>query len=188
VYLPLRQSPSRGMALIVRSPRPADLATAVRAAVREADAELPVFQLRTFDEALKDELSSSRILAAMFAAFGVLALILASTGLYGVISYTVGQRTQEIGVRMALGALPRDIRRLVASQGLRLLAIGGVIGLAGAFLLSQTMRSVLYGVTASDPVTYAGVLGTVAASAVVAMWVPMRRATRLDPVRSLRAE
>ena len=188
IYLPLTQKPSRAMALVVRAPRPADLASAVRAGVRETDAEVPVFQLRTFDEAIKDELSSSVILAWMFAAFAVLALILASTGLYGVISYTVGQRTQEIGVRMALGALPRDIRRLVITQGARLLAIGGAIGLAGAFLVSQTMRSVLYGVTTSDPATYAGVVAAVLASAAFAMWVPMRRATRLDPVRSLRAE
>jgi putative ABC transport system permease protein len=188
VFVPLRQRPSRAMALVIRSQRPADLAPAVRAAVRETDAELPVFQLRTFDEGIDDEMSSNRILAAMFTGFALLALVLASTGLYGVIAYTVGQRTQEIGVRMALGALPGDIRRLVAWQGLRLLAIGGAIGLAGAFLLSQTMRSFLFGVTTSDPVTYAGVIVSLAASAALAMWVPMRRATRLDPVRSLRAE
>jgi ABC-type lipoprotein release transport system permease subunit len=188
LYLPLTQRSSRAMALVIRSPRPADAASAVRAAVRETDAEVPVFQLRTFDEAIKDELSSSVIIAWMFAAFAVLALVLASTGLYGVISYTVGQRTHEIGVRMALGAVPGDIRRLVASQGLRLLALGGGIGLAGAFLVSQTMRSVLFGVTTSDPVTYGGVVAAVGASAVLAMWIPMRRATRLDPVRSLRAE
>jgi putative ABC transport system permease protein len=149
---------------------------------------MPVFQVRTFDEAIKDEQSSSVILAWMFAAFAMLALVLASTGLYGVISYTVGQRTQEIGVRMALGALPRDIRRLVVTQGARLIAIGGAIGLAGAVLVSQTMRSVLYGVTTLDPVTYAGVVAAILASAALAMWMPMRRATRLDPVRSLRAD
>jgi putative ABC transport system permease protein len=188
VYLPLTQKPSRAMALVVRAPRPADLAAAVRAGVREVDAEVPVFQLRTFDEAIKDELSSTVILAWMFAAFAVLALVLASTGLYGVISYTVGQRTQEIGVRMALGALPSDIRRLVITQGARLIAIGGVLGLAGAVLVSQTMRSVLFGVTTLDPVTYAGVVLSIVASAALATWVPMRRATHLDPVRSLRAE
>jgi ABC-type antimicrobial peptide transport system permease subunit len=89
---------------------------------------------------------------------------------------------------MALGAVPGDIRRLVVSHGLKLVAIGGAVGLAGAVLVSQTMRSVLYGVTASDPATYAGVVFAVVASAAVAMWVPTRRATRLDPVRSLRAE
>jgi putative ABC transport system permease protein len=89
---------------------------------------------------------------------------------------------------MALGAVPGDIRRLVVSHGMRLVAIGGVVGLAGAFLVSRTMRSVLYGVTASDPATYAGVVVTVLASAALAMWVPTRRATRLDPVRSLRAD
>jgi putative ABC transport system permease protein len=188
LYLPLTQRPARGMAIVVRGSRPADLAAAVRAGVRETDAEVPIFQLRTFDEAIKDELSSSRILASMFAAFALLALILASTGLYGVISYTVGQRTQEIGVRMALGALPGDIRRLVITQGARLIAIGGAIGLVGAILVSQTMRSVLYGVTTLDPVTYAGVVTAIVASAALAMWVPMRRATRLDPVRSLRAD
>jgi putative ABC transport system permease protein len=188
LYVPLLQRPSRTTALLVRTGRPADVASAVRGAVRETDSELPIFQLRTFDEALDDELSSSRILAGMFTAFGLLALVLASTGLYGVISYSVGQRTQEIGVRMALGAVPGDIRRLVVSHGLRLVAIGGAVGLGGAILVSQTMRSVLYGVTASDPATYAGVVLTVVASAAVAMWVPTRRATRLDPVRSLRAE
>jgi putative ABC transport system permease protein len=188
VYLPLTQKPERAMALVVRGQRPGDLAAAVRAGVRETDADVPVFQVRTFDEAIKDELSSSVILAWMFSAFAVVALVLASTGLYGVISYTVGQRTQEIGVRMALGALPADIRRLVISQGARLLAIGGGIGLAGAVLVSQTMRSVLYGVTTLDPVTYAGVVIAILASAALAMWVPMRRATRLDPVRSLRAD
>ncbi|HEY7474715.1 MAG TPA: ABC transporter permease [Vicinamibacterales bacterium] len=188
LYLPLTQKPSRAMALVLRAPRPADLAAAVRAGVRETDADMPVFQVRTFDEAIKDEQSSSVILAWMFAAFAMLALVLASTGLYGVISYTVGQRTQEIGVRMALGALPRDIRRLVVTQGARLIAIGGAIGLAGAVLVSQTMRSVLYGVTTLDPVTYAGVVAAILASAALAMWMPMRRATRLDPVRSLRAD
>jgi putative ABC transport system permease protein len=188
VYLPLTQKPSRAMALVVRAARPADLAAAVRASVREVDADVPVFQLRTFDEAIKDEQSSSVILAWMFAAFAVLALVLASTGLYGVISYTVGQRTQEIGVRMALGALPGDIRRLVVTQGARLIGIGGAIGLAGAVLVSQTMRSVLFGVTTLDPVTYAGVVMSIVASAALAIWVPMRRATRLDPVRSLRAD
>jgi predicted permease len=188
VYLPLTQETSRAMALIVRSARPIALAPAIRAAAHETDAELPIFQLRTFDEAIRDELSTSVILAWMFAAFSVLALILATTGLYGVISYTVGQRTQEIGVRLALGAVPGDIRRLVASQGLRLLAVGGALGLAGAFLVSQTMQSVLFGVTTSDPVTYGGAILAIAGSAVLAMWIPMRRATRLDPVKSLRAE
>jgi putative ABC transport system permease protein len=188
LYVPLLQRPSRTTALLVRAARPADVASALRGAVREADSDVPIFQLRTFDEALDDELSSSRILAGMFTAFGLLALVLASTGLYGVISYSVGQRTQEIGVRMALGAVPGDIRRLVVSHGLKLVAIGGAVGLAGAVLVSQTMRSVLYGVTASDPATYAGVVFAVVASAAVAMWVPTRRATRLDPVRSLRAE
>jgi predicted permease len=188
LYVPLLQRPSRTTALLVRAARPADVASAVRGAVREADSDVPIFQLRTFDEALNDELSSNNILAGMFSAFGFLALALASTGLYGVLSYTVGQRTQEIGVRMALGAVPGDIRRLVLTQGLRLVAVGGILGLVGAFLLSQTMRSFLYGVTASDPATYAGVVAAVAISSLLAMWMPTRRATRLDPVRSLRAE
>jgi predicted permease len=188
IFVPLAQRPSRAMALVVRSPRPVEVAGAVRAAVRAADADVPVFQVRTLEEALDDELSSSRIIAAMFAAFAVLALVLASTGIYGVISYAVGQRTQEIGVRMALGALPADIRRLVVGQGLRLVAIGAAIGLLGAFLVSRSMSRVLFGVTATDPRTYLGVVLAVMASAGLAMWTPMRRATRLDPVRSLRAE
>jgi putative ABC transport system permease protein len=188
IYVPAAQHPSRGMGLVVRSPHSGDLAPEVRAAIRQVDGDVPLFQMRTLEEAFDNELASSRIIAAMFAAFAVLALMLASTGLYAVIAYSVGQRTQEIGVRMALGALPGDIRRLIVAQGVRLVAIGVALGLGGAVVVSRSMRSILFGVEPSDPSTYGGVLFALALSAAVALWVPTRRAIRLDPARSLRSE
>lgn len=187
LYVPAAQRPSTDMGLIVRSPRAADLSAAIRAAVREADADTPVFQMRTMQKALADELASSRIITGMFVAFAVLALVLATTGLYAVIAYSVGQRTQEIAIRIALGALPGDIPRLVLTQGIRLVAIGGAIGLAGAFVVSRMVREIFYGVSPSDPLTYAGVVGAVLVSSVLAMWIPSRRASRINPVTSLRA-
>lgn len=120
--------------------------------------------------------------------FAAIALLLSALGIYGVMAYTTGQRRQEIGIRMALGAQSTDVLRLVVGQGMRLVAIGLGLGLLGAWLLSRALSSQLYGVTPQDPVTYltvAGLLGTVA---LTASWLPARRATRVDPMLSLRSE
>ena len=188
VYESIAQKPARAAAFVVRTPRPADAIPQLRAAVRETDGDVPLFQVRPMQIALDDEMSSNLVLSSLFIAFAALALVLATAGLYGVISFAVGQRTQEIGVRVALGAVPSDIRRLVFGQGMGVVAIGTVLGLAGAAALARTLSSILYGVTPFDPVTYAGVVCAVLVSALGAMWVPARRAIRLDPVRSLRAE
>jgi predicted permease len=188
VYESLLQKPARAAAFVVRTPRPADLIPQLRTAVRQTDGDVPLFQARPMQIALDDEMSSNLVLSSLFVAFAALALVLATAGLYGVISFVVGQRTQEIGVRVALGAVPSDIRRLVFGQGLSVVAIGTVLGLAGAAALARTLSSILYGVTPFDPLTYGGVVSAVFASALGAMWVPARRAMRLDPVRSLRAE
>jgi len=188
VYVSIAQKPPRASAFIVRTPRPGDVIPQLRAAVRETDSDVPLFQVRPMQIALDDEMSSNLVLSSLFVAFAALALVLATAGLYGVISFAVGQRTQEIGVRVALGAVPADIRRLVFGQGMGVVAIGTILGLAGAAALARTLSSILYGVTPFDPVTYAGVVGAVVVSALGAMWVPARRAIRLDPVRSLRAE
>jgi ABC-type antimicrobial peptide transport system permease subunit len=124
----------------------------------------------------------------MFGIFGAIALALAAIGVYGVLSYAVSQRTQEIGVRMALGADPRAVVRLVAAEGLRLTAAGMVAGTVAAAIVSRAMRGMLFGVSSADPITYATVLIIFAATAAAALIIPARRALRVDPLTALRAE
>jgi ABC-type antimicrobial peptide transport system permease subunit len=133
-------------------------------------------------------MSSNRILIGMFASFAVLALIMAAGGLYGVISYSVSQRVQEIGIRMALGAVPGDIRRLVAKETVLLVAIGAVLGLAGGAALAHTAASVLFNVSPADPATYTTVAVTLITIALLSAYIPVRRATRIDPLTALRTE
>jgi predicted permease len=188
IYDLAAQQPPRTASLVVRAARPSDLAGQLRAAVHDVDADVPVFDVRTLQTALDDEMSSNRVLMSMFVAFAMLALVLATAGVYAVISFLVGQRTQEIGVRVALGAVPSDIRRLIFGQGLGLVAIGSVIGVGGAAALARTLASALFGVTPFDPATYGSVIGVVLLAALGAMWAPAQRAISLDPVRSLKAE
>jgi putative ABC transport system permease protein len=172
----------------VRAPQTTALTSAVRGEVRAADADVAVYQMRTLDEAFNDDLSSSRILIGMFIAFAVLALILAAGGLYGVIAYSVSRRVQEIGIRMALGAIGADIRRLILRQTLVLVVIGLTIGLAGGALIARLSSSILFGVSAGDPVTYSTVTAVLAFVALAAAYVPVRRATRIDPIVALRVQ
>jgi putative ABC transport system permease protein len=188
LYLPARQKPVRAMALMVRASNPDSLTSALRAEVRAADPDVPVYQMRTMREAFDDELSSSRIMIGMFVSFGILALVLAASGLYGVIAYSVSRRVQEIGIRMALGAVAGDIRGLILRQTLTHLVIGTLIGLAGGAAIARAASSVLFGVSPSDPATYAGVVVVLAAVAALAAYVPIRRATRIDPLLALRAD
>jgi putative ABC transport system permease protein len=188
IYLPARQNPARGLVLMVRAPQTTALTSAVRGEVRAADADVAVYQMRTLDDAFNDDLSSSRILIGMFIAFAVLALILAAGGLYGVIAYSVSRRVQEIGIRMALGAIGADIRRLILRQTLVLMVIGLTIGLAGGALIARLSSSILFGVSAADPVTYSAVTAVLAFVALAAAYVPVRRATRIDPIVALRVQ
>jgi putative ABC transport system permease protein len=188
IYTPASQHPMRAAAVVLRAAWPEALAPALRAAIHDADADVPVFQLRTMAIALEDENSTANIMSALFISFAVLALLLASGGLYGVVSFAVGQRTQEMGVRIALGAVASDIRKLVFGEALSLVAIGGVLGLAAAALLAQMLSGVLFGVTPFDPLTYVSVAAVIVGSSIVAIWMPAQRAIRLDPVRTLRAE
>jgi putative ABC transport system permease protein len=187
-YLSSRQRPTRAMAIMVRSGNPGGLASSVRAEMRALDRDVAVQSLRTMEEAFDDELSSSRILTWMFMAFAVLALVLAGSGLYGVISYSVSQRVQEIGIRMALGAVPGDIRRMVVTQTLVLVLVGTVLGLAGGAALARAAASLLYEVTPSDPATYIAVAVMLVLVAGASALAPVRRATRIDPLLALRAE
>jgi putative ABC transport system permease protein len=176
----------RSFYLLIRAERPGALAQQVRTAIREVDGELPTYQLRTVAEAFDEEYSSNRLVSGLFAAFAILAILLASVGLYALMSYGVSQRTQEIAVRMALGASSRDVAAGVAGHSLKLAGIGAGVGLIGAFVLAQSVRSILYGVGPSDQSTYLGVLAVTAFSALMASWIPMRRAMAIDPAQGLR--
>jgi putative ABC transport system permease protein len=188
LYLHARQSPKRAMGVVVRADDADALLGPVRAEVRAIDVDVAVFRLWTAEEALNNELSSTRILIGMFVAFAVLALLLAAAGLYGVISYSVSQRVQEIGIRMALGAVPGDIRRLVARETVVLVAVGSILGLAAGAAIARAASSVLLAVSATDPATYAGVAVALISIALLAAYAPVRRATRIDPLAALRTE
>ena len=188
IYLPAGQVPTRTMAVVIRAADPEALMAAARQGVRAVDPDVAIHQLRTFREALDDELSSSRIITWMLASFAVLALVLAASGLYGVIAYSVSQRVQEIGIRMALGALTSDISRLIVRQTLTLVIVGCVLGLAGGALLARAAASLFYEVSPSDPSTYAAVVLVLCVVSTCAVYVPVRRATRVDPLRALKAD
>jgi len=167
---------------------PAALAPALRAAMREIDPSLPLFNIRTQEEQLGRMLASERLFAGLSAFFGLLALLLAAIGLYGLMSYTVVRRTGEIGLRMALGALPAAVLSMILRDSLRLVAIGAAVGLASAYGLTRLVESRLYGISAADPATYAGVVVLLLAVATVASLIPARSAAKTDPMVALRAE
>jgi putative ABC transport system permease protein len=177
------------MYLVVRSSvDPAGLAPALRAQVAELDPLLPMARVFTMDELLKRSVAEPRFRTTLLGIFAVMALLLAVLGIYGVLSYTVGQRTQEIGIRMALGAQRRDVLALVLGQGMALAGLGVAIGLASATALCRVLAGLLFGVGPTDPVTFGAVSLVMAAAALLACWVPARRATRVDPIVALRAE
>jgi len=167
---------------------PQALSAGVRAAVREVDPNLPVYGLRPMSEVVARSMVQPRFLSLLLATFSGIALFLAAIGIYGVMAYSVAQRTREIGVRMALGAQRLHVLRLVFGQGFVLLAIGTVVGLVGAFALTRLIQSLLFEITATDPLTYLGVVLILAAVALLACYIPARRATKVDPLVALRYE
>jgi putative ABC transport system permease protein len=193
MYLPLQQttytpwfSPRD---LVVRTTGdPMSLAAAVRSQIRSVDPEQPVSNIRTMDEILDEQTAPRRLGMTLLVAFASLALLLASLGIYGVLSYFVVQHTSEIGVRLALGANRTDVLGFVLKKGLSLVAAGVAIGLASAAALTRLMASLLYGVSATDPLTYAAIAGLLIAVAVIACYLPARRATNVDPMIALRCE
>jgi putative ABC transport system permease protein len=187
VWMPLDPQ-ARRFAYLVKSENPAPLTGSVRTVVAANAAAVPIEYLMTFDDALAQAASSDYAVIGMLSGFAVLALLFATTGLFGVVSYTVAQRTAEFGTRMALGARARDVVNLVAKESLVLLAVGLTIGLAGGIGIAFMMGSVLYGLSPTDPITLAGVVGLLAVVTLTATAIPAWRASRIDPVVALRSE
>jgi len=189
-YLPMEQSFRSLHALQVRASVPATLALAIQKEIRALEPNLPVHDVMTMEEGLNGGNGLFLInMGALFAgALGMLGLTLAVVGVFGVVSYTASQRTQEIGVRLALGAQRGHILKLVVGQGLLLVTAGVVVGLALSFALSRFMANLLFGLSAQDPITFAGVPLLLGVVAIIACWIPAQRATRVDPVIALRYE
>src|SRR5947209_814292 len=189
-YIPYAQrADSSNLFVVVRAEGdPASLAPAVRGAIAGVDRDLPAYRVTTMEQMVSDSLAQRRFAVFLLGVFAFIALVLAVVGLYGVMSYAVAQRTHEFGLRMALGAQRRDILRMVVGQGLLLVGVGLAAGLLGALALTRLMSSLLYGVSATDPLTYAGIALLLAAVALLASYVPARRATKVDPMVALRYE
>jgi ABC-type antimicrobial peptide transport system permease subunit len=161
---------------------------AARAALREVDPRLPMIAPRTVQSLVDDSLAQTSFAVLLLGIAAGIALLLGTVGIYGVVSYIVSRRTQEIGVRIALGAPAATVLRGVMGQGMTLIGVGVGIGLVAAWAMSRALASLLYGVSATDPVTFLGTAALITAIALLATWVPARRAARVDPVEALRAE
>jgi len=191
IYLPLAQRPNppRIMAVLVRGRlSPSQLTPAIRGAIHSLDPEQPLFDVNTMDQIVADSFGPKRLTLFLLVFLASVVLVLASAGLYAALAYSVGQRRHEIGIRMALGAEPRDIRRMVLVHGARLALLGVTVGLAFALAMTRLMQDLLYGVSATDPITLIGVALALVAVALLASYVPARRAVRVDPVVALRHE
>jgi putative ABC transport system permease protein len=188
-YFPFLQLPFSGMTVIIKATGdPDQLIAAARAQVKQVDPDQPIYNIKTMDQIRAESVAAERLNLTLFSIFAGIALVLAIVGIYGVMSYTVTQRTHEIGIRMAIGAQQRDVFRMVMGQGMMLALIGIGIGLLGAFALTRLMATMLFGVTATDPATFAVIPILLATVALVACYLPGRRATKVDPVISLRYE
>jgi len=188
-FVPLRFTVPRGLGLVVRTTgEPAAITPAMRRAIRDVDPTVALYDVNTMEKVRQLGFWQYGLFGSMFSVFGGIALVLAAVGVYGVISYTVSQRTQEIGVRVALGARRADVLRLVVGQGLRLAAIGLGVGLVAALGVTRVIRSLLFGVTPTDPMSFASITVFLTLVAVVASWIPARRAMGVDPIVALRRE
>ena len=189
IYAPLLQVPVPYVALTVRTrAEPAAFTAAVQHAVMAVDKDQPLFQIKTMEQVVGDSVASRRFQMSLLAVFATIALGLAAIGIYGLMSYTVNQRTHEIGIRMALGAKRRDVLRLVVRHGMMLAIVGVTLGTAGALLLTRFLSGMLYGVGVNDPTTLLSVATLLMGVAVLASYIPTRRAMRVDPMVALRYE
>jgi len=188
-YVPIMQESPYSFSMAVRTAgNPLAMTAAVERAIHAVDKDLPISQVRTMDQLLGNAMAQRRLTLTLLVSFAVLALLLAAIGIYGVIAYSVRQRTHELGIRMALGAQARDVLQLVIGQGLRLTFVGIVIGLAGTFALTRWMETLLFGVPPTDKATFGAVAVLLAVVALVACWIPARRAAKVDPMVALRCE
>jgi predicted permease len=189
VYFSQLHAPRLLATLVVRTAgNPMMLAAPIRQLIREVDPNQPIRSIVPLETVMAESIARDRFFTLLFAVFGGLALVLAAIGIYGVLAYSVRQRTQEIGVRMALGANAIDVLRMVAGAGLRLVGIGIVIGTVAALMLSRVLASQLYGITPTDPLSFAAAIGFLGAIALLATYIPARRATRVPPMTALRPD
>jgi ABC-type antimicrobial peptide transport system permease subunit len=190
IYWPLLQRPDRStMSLVVRTKGdPSSLIPAARAAMAELDSQQPIFDVEPVEDLLASSLSPRRFTLILMVLFGLIALVLAAVGIYGVMAYTVAQRTQEIGIRMALGARPLVVLGMVLKDGMALVGVGLVVGVIGALALGRVVASLLYGTSTTDAPTFAVIAAALALVALAALVIPARRATRIDPISALRSE
>ena len=188
-YLPMAQTPQTGLVVLLRTALPPkSFEKPVRDIVASLDPAQPAFEFKTMQERVEETWATPRLMSFLLACFAILALTLAAIGLYGVMAHHGLHRIREIGVRLALGALPSQIRAMILAQGMRLLGSGLLLGFIGAFAVGRVLRSLLFGVSAADPLIYVAVTLVLAAAALVACWLPARRASRVDPIVTLRAE
>jgi putative ABC transport system permease protein len=190
VYIPFAVMPQTSFfSYVIRtSGPPTGVAAAARGAIRALDPTLPVRNVRTIDAVLAESVAPARWLTTLLGVFAAVALVMAALGVFGVLSFVVTQRTRELGIRIALGAAPTAVRRMVVRQGLGLVTAGLALGVIGAIALTRLMTNLLFGVAPTDPVTYVGVAVVLVGFAVLASYLPARRATRVDPMIALRAE
>jgi putative ABC transport system permease protein len=187
LFAPYAQNPSRSIRIVVRtSADAATLSAAIRAEIRRLDPNLPISDLTPLERLLALSVARPRFYTSLLALFAAVALLLAASGIFGVMSFAVAARAREISIRMALGARPGDLLRMIVGRAVGLAALGLVVGLAGALALGRVLEKQLYGVTLLDPLTLAGVSLVLAATAAAAGYLPARRATRLDPAALLR--
>jgi len=189
VYLPMAQAPPAMMMLAIRSDtRPEDLSRAVRAEIQAIDPAQPVYHVKTLETLVDESMLPRSTSAAMMTLFSALALVLAAVGIYGVVAYGVSQQRREFAVRLALGATPRGLLRLVFRSGMLMVGAGMVFGLAGALGLSRLMANALYGVSPADPLTYSSVVGLLVVTSLIACGVPAWRASTTQPAGALRSD
>src|ERR1044072_4866848 len=189
LYFSLQQNPFEHNAIVIRSTgEPGSIAPALREAVAEVDRTVPVAQVKTMEHVVSESVTQPRFNLFLLGLFGSIALLLSAAGIYGVTSYTVTQRTHELGIRLALGAQVNDVLRLVLGQGLAVIGVGLVLGLAASFALMRLMRSLLFGVGENDPLTFTVITFVLFLVALIACYVPARRATKVDPLTALRYE
>jgi ABC-type lipoprotein release transport system permease subunit len=187
-YFPQTQVMQRGMNVVVRGRDPAALTSAVRGEIHAIDPDLPLYDVRTMEQRVEASLATRRFSMMLLGVFALVALALATIGVYGVIAYLVNQSTREIGIRIAMGATQRGIVGLVVRRGMTLAIVGVAIGLAGAFAVTRFLSSFLFGVRTTDPITFVAIALLMMTAALLASLIPARRAARIDPIVSLRCE